>query len=57
MSKERIVFACKLAVAGALGAVLPMLPEMVSGLPSELGAVISAAVTALAFALNPPKKG
>lgn len=53
MSKERAVYVAKLACAGALGAILPMLPELLGAVPGPWGPVISAAVTALAFALKP----
>ncbi len=52
MTKDRAVFVAKLACAGALGAVLPMLPELLGAVPGPWGSVISAAVTALALALN-----
>lgn len=54
MSKEKALLVAKLAAAGALGAVLPMIPEMIGAAPAPWASLVSAAATALALWLKSP---
>ncbi len=47
MSKDTLIKAAKTCAAAALGALAPMVPELVSGLPAGAASIVSALVAAV----------
>ncbi len=54
MNKELALKVAKVAGAGALGALIPMLPELVKGLPDGSASVLGAVVAAVLLYLKRP---
>ncbi len=54
MTKETLVKVLKTAGAGAVGALVPLIPEIVQGLPEGSASVVGALVAAVLLYLKRP---
>lgn len=57
MSKATFILLLKTAAAGALGAIAPLVPDVVHGLPAGAASVASALVAALLLHVKSPASG